>query len=97
MPQGERTTKHFRRALAQALIRMQGAVCPWCTQRFEAGEQEAVDVDHITPLSAGGSWELDNLQALHPPCHVRKSTEENVRKTKLRAAARRAALAAQGA
>ena len=32
----------------------------------------AVDVDHIVPLSEGGSNALENLQALCEGCHVLK-------------------------
>jgi hypothetical protein len=34
------------------------------------------ELDHIVPLIDGGSHELDNLQTLCTPCHVKKTAEE---------------------
>ena len=34
------------------------------------------NIDHIKPLSAGGSSELDNLQILCKDCHVEKTRLE---------------------
>lgn len=37
----------------------------------------AVEVDHITPLSAGGArYDWANLQALCEPCHAAKTSAE---------------------
>jgi 5-methylcytosine-specific restriction protein A len=36
----------------------------------------ATDIDHVTPRSAGGSDEVDNLQALCHSCHSRKTARE---------------------
>jgi 5-methylcytosine-specific restriction protein A len=35
-----------------------------------------IEVDHVTPVSAGGGWTLDNLQTLCTPCHESKTLRE---------------------
>lgn len=42
------------------------------------GELEAYDLDHITPLSQGGEDVDNNLQALCPACHRRKTDKERL-------------------
>ncbi|WP_086021171.1 HNH endonuclease signature motif containing protein [Streptomyces sp. Tu6071] len=32
-----------------------------------------LEVDHIVPVSRGGTWELDNLWVLCKPCHRNKT------------------------
>lgn len=39
----------------------------------------ATDVDHVVPLDAGGTDELDNLQALCHSCHSRKTSKADGR------------------
>lgn len=39
----------------------------------------ATDVDHIVPLSRGGTHRVDNLQALCHACHSRKTAREDGR------------------
>ncbi|MBW2274640.1 MAG: HNH endonuclease [Deltaproteobacteria bacterium] len=34
------------------------------------------ELDHIVPLIDGGSHDLENLQTLCTPCHVKKTSEE---------------------
>ena len=46
--------------------------CNLCKQRLHW----AFEIDHITPLSEGGSNEPSNLQALCVQCHAVKSREE---------------------
>jgi 5-methylcytosine-specific restriction endonuclease McrA len=48
------------------------------------------ELDHIVPLVDGGSHDLDNLQTLCTPCHIKKTAEE----ARLRAARAREELAA---
>jgi 5-methylcytosine-specific restriction protein A len=43
-----------------------------------AGELEAYDVDHIIPLWKGGEDTDENLQALCPACHRRKTDLERL-------------------
>ena len=42
------------------------------------GELEAYDLDHILPLSQGGEDVDNNLQALCPACHRRKTDKERL-------------------
>ena len=37
---------------------------------------EGVDIDHITPVSAGGQTEMGNLQLLCKPCHIEKTRQD---------------------
>ncbi|MFJ5882662.1 HNH endonuclease [Kitasatospora cineracea] len=39
----------------------------------QCGAREELEVDHLMPVSRGGSWELSNLQTLCRPCHRRKT------------------------
>jgi len=39
----------------------------------------AIDVDHILPRAAGGQDDWDNLQALCPSCHSKKTAIEDGR------------------
>lgn len=46
---------------------------PWGVHRKTGEVVPATDVDHIVPRSAGGTDELDNLQALCHQCHSKKT------------------------
>ena len=47
--------------------------CNICGKELDA----SFDLDHIVPLSRGGSNDRNNLQAIcHSPCHVSKSAAE---------------------
>lgn len=39
-----------------------------------------LELDHIIPLHVGGGNELENLQLMCPPCHLRKTTAERSRR-----------------
>jgi 5-methylcytosine-specific restriction protein A len=50
---------------------------PFCRRCLKAGKHVASDVvDHIRPLSRGGSDERSNKQGLCRPCHDAKSAAE---------------------
>jgi len=51
---------------------------PLCRACREVGvETIATDVDHVTPVSRGGSfWDRSNLQPLCATCHGRKTRAE---------------------
>ena len=47
--------------------------CNICGKELDA----SFDLDHILPLSQGGSNDRSNLQAIcHSPCHIEKSARE---------------------
>ncbi|WP_341210686.1 HNH endonuclease signature motif containing protein [Sphingomonas paucimobilis] len=50
---------------------------PFCRACLKAGKEIGSDeVDHIRPLSEGGTDTRDNKQALCAPCHAKKSAAE---------------------
>ncbi|MFI2031388.1 HNH endonuclease [Streptomyces buecherae] len=61
-----------RRVRPQAL-RRDGYACVRC------GSQEALTVDHITPVSRGGTWDVTNAQTLCAGCHRDKTAEDRAR------------------
>lgn len=44
----------------------------------EGKQLEEFDIDHIVPLSLGGSEDSSNLQALCPACHRKKTDHERI-------------------
>lgn len=63
-----RGRKSFKAARAQLLASQQS--CLAC------GTTEQLTADHIKPLSAGGSHDIENLQVLCRRCNAKKSTKE---------------------
>ena len=51
----------------RAAILARDPVCRAC------GQAPSREADHITPLSQGGGWSLENGQGLCKPCHSRKT------------------------
>lgn len=64
------TTAAWRKLRKRALVR-DGHRCRTCGA-------PANEVDHIVNVAEGGSDELENLQALCPPCHRRKTQAESL-------------------
>ena len=58
------------RPLVAQLCEEQKGVCGICKKRIEPWEP--MHLDHIVPLSRGGSNERKNLQAAHAVCNLRK-------------------------
>ncbi|MFJ3634641.1 HNH endonuclease [Streptomyces sp. NPDC090112] len=58
-----------RRVRPRALVR-DGFACTSC------GARESLEVDHIIPISRGGTWELENAQTLCKSCHWQKTLWE---------------------
>lgn len=58
-----------RGTLTMLLQRQQGK-CKWCGLLFR--EEDHIEIDHITPRSAGGTEKLDNKCALHCHCHDKR-------------------------
>ena len=52
-----------------------GSECPAATR---GEELEEYDIDHIIPLSLGGTEDHNNLQALCPVCHRKKTDQERL-------------------
>lgn len=64
-------------------------VSPYCAAcRCKVSGADS-DLDHITPLAAGGTNDRGNLQLLCKPCHKKKTRQDAARGSKI-AAARRA-------
>lgn len=61
------------RVRLRVLLR-QGGVCALSGHRISAGDEW--DVDHITPLSMGGTNSEKNLQAVWRPAHRKKTAAE---------------------
>lgn len=59
----------------RAYVLAQAQLCAECDKsgRIAAAEE----VDHIIPLSQGGTDELGNLQGLCKPCHKAKTARES--------------------
>ena len=57
------------------IMRRDGHLCRRCSRL-------AQEIDHILPLSDGGSESDINLQALCHDCHAEKTTAENNRRNK---------------
>lgn len=55
--------------LFEHLVRRDGEHCGAC------GEVEQLQIDHVIPLSRGGSNHPDNLQLLCGPCNLAKGTD----------------------
>jgi hypothetical protein len=49
-----------------------------CREAQTNQELQEYDIDHIIPLHLGGTEEPDNLQALCPGCHRRKTDQERI-------------------
>lgn len=80
MTNGTKTKRH-----KNALIKQINPVCGICLQPIQ--HPESATVDHIKPLSLGGSNYRDNVQLAHPKCNRRKGNDPeyqpiNLRKTK---------------
>lgn len=77
----------WRKNRALALKRAGGA-CEHLENGRRCGSRDRVQVDHIKPVTQGGTHHLDNLRVLCLTCHRRKSAQEGggYRKTGRRAA-----------
>ena len=59
----------------RTLLKIQKGICNWCSQRIILNE--IVEIDHIMPISQGGSDKYINLQLLHKQCHIEKTNKDN--------------------
>jgi len=56
------------------ILRRDGGLCVHC--RKSGRVSIATEVDHITPLFKGGTYDDDNLQSLCHDCHTDKTAED---------------------
>ena len=64
-------------AVIRALWNRQNGLCAICHKNIgeKPGEKWAYHVDHIQPISKGGTNDPVNLQCLCPPCNIWKSNK----------------------
>lgn len=60
-----------RNKIIQQLIENSDNSCAICGEKFD--ENNHLDIDHIIPLTAGGTNELENLQLVCRKCNIKKS------------------------
>ncbi len=60
------------RAMIEALWKFQDGRCAYC---FSLSPLEAVTIDHVTPMSRGGSHTIDNIALACRPCNQSKGTK----------------------
>lgn len=68
----KRTAKYsgFSTKLSK-IIQMQNGCCKVCGLPFVP--MDIIEIDHIIPISKGGSYKFSNLQGIHQYCHIQKS------------------------
>ena len=59
----------------QAIFDSQRGLCATCKSKLKKSGKNRYHVDHIHPLSKGGSNEKHNLQCLCPSCNLKKSAK----------------------
>ena len=57
-----------KKAIRECLADRQINRCALCWAEFEEEQLELYDIMRKVPPSAGGGYELDNLQLVHPIC-----------------------------
>lgn len=68
-----RTSTHGWRRLRQTVIQRDGNRCSQCGAD---GHHHRLDLDHIVPVSQGGTDTLANVRLLCRPCHTPKTQAE---------------------
>jgi len=71
----ESTVSQIKPSLKKLLGR-QKYTCGICHKKFLSNTNEAMEVDHIIPISQGGSDKYENLQVVHQACHLMKTRKE---------------------
>ncbi|MGW2153902.1 HNH endonuclease [Nonomuraea sp. NPDC001699] len=60
----------------RAVLKRDAGVCYLC------GLFGASEVDHVTAVADGGSWDDDNLRSVHRACHTAKSLQDRHRRSR---------------
>lgn len=74
MGNGHAGREHFfkssprKKLLKKQILERDGKYCFNCNLN-----NRKLELDHVVPLFAGGGWDLENLQLLCRPCHVKKT------------------------
>ena len=67
------TTAYRSDSNIRTLLKRDGDTCKLCGSLFtNAFDGSEVHIDHITPISRGGSNDISNLQLLHAQCNNKK-------------------------
>lgn len=71
--EGRRRPK-ITKAQTNALLHRQRDICPACGERINRARGDKIEVDHVIPRALFGSDDMQNLEALHKPCHRAKTS-----------------------
>ena len=63
-----------RQAKRQPVLERDGMICQLCRRAIE--DVAEVHIDHIVPVSKGGTSVPENLQVTHGRCNLRKGARE---------------------
>lgn len=63
--------RNLRSKLSEVVFERDGKICARC------GSTENLQIDHVYPVSRGGTNELDNLQVLCGTCNLKKGNKIN--------------------
>lgn len=63
-----------RQEIVDILRKRDGFACYLCPEPYT--EELGPTIDHVKPLSKGGTWDLDNLKLAHRKCNQEKGDRE---------------------
>jgi len=68
-PKKRKNVTHYK----ERLLLRDGYMCGWC--HLPMNDSQRLAVDHIHPISKGGSNEMNNLRVLHFGCNAQKGAK----------------------